>query len=555
MADHAPDPDPWEQVGALRDRVADLEAANERLLRRVSGIAEEAARSAERNRLNAAEAAALRKRLAFAESRVEALIASTSWRMTQPLRVVVGPLARASGLRRGVGPARAAPAAIPARTGPARRFPLAGDVAAHPALLDDPVAPLSASVSVIIPTWNAGRELGWLLRKLRAQRGLGGLEIIVVDSGSTDGTPDLAAALGCRVVPIDRAAFSHSAARNLGASLATGDLLLFMVQDAYPIGDDWLAGLARALLHPAREEDRLAALSCAEFCRADSEMIYDHMARGHYEFLGCADADRIGRLTTADQDGLRRQGQLSDVACLIPRALFETFLFHGRYAEDLTLGIRLIEAGHQLGMLSSIRVAHSHNRPASYYVRRVFVDVVFLVEVFSDFPFPPHHDAVGVVVAAAALWPLVAPIRASAGDPPARALERVIDRLRATRPPRVTEVEPADAAFGLAPLADWIGRLLVARDERGRGLTPAEARGAEALRDTVVARLTALHHYVAETWTVADAVAMAELDAAARKTLAMSLGAQLAFCHLADARRGGGDPLLAELRPLLLAGI
>ncbi len=605
---------------SLQERIDELEAVNGRLLRRIASLGEEQARSSERARLyaadarahqanakaheanarvheanartqaaearrQAADAATLRIQLADAQAHVQAIVASTSWRLTQPIRTIVDPLRR---IVRGRPPRQAF---IPPLPGPApqprwlqptappqpelqplaeavagpetprRRawpplgFPLPDELAAHPALLAEPPPPLTERVSVIIPTWNAGHELPWLIRKLQAQRGLGGLEIITVDSGSTDGTPDIAASLGCRVVPIDQASFSHSVARNLGASKATGDLLLFMVQDAYPVGDDWLLGLARCLLHPGREEDRVSALSCAEYCRTDSELIYDFMARTHYEFLGCGTADRVGRLTTLDHEGLRRQGQLSDVACLIPRDLFEKFEFEGRYAEDLTLGIRLIEAGYQLGMLSSIRVVHAHNRSAGYYVRRCFVDLVFLAQSFPDFTLPAGHEPVGAVAAAASLARLVPRFAADLRTGvPAKMLERVIDAWREEAMPKTVSASD-DGSFGFAPLQDWIARLHADRKLHGRTLSPTERRGAEALRDMVVARLVALHHYIAEAWPMADESAVAELGAAVMKTIAMSLGAHLACCHLTDAAHGQRDPLLAELKPLLLAGI
>ena len=550
MADVLPDRE------ALLARIAELEQINEHLRARLAGSAEEVGRAAERTRLHAANVDALRELLERAQAHVEALQSSTSWRVTWPIRALIEPLRRGAGRRRTVLRAAVPPSVERVRrTGPAAEFPLPGDVAAHPALLAETQPPLSASVSVVIPTWNAGAELHWLLRKLRAQRGLAAVEIILVDSGSSDGTPELGAALGCRVVPIDRATFSHSTARNLGASVATGDLLLFMVQDAYPLGDDWLAGMARALLHPAREADRLVAVSCVEFGRADSEMIYDQMARTHYEFLGCAEGDRIGRLTTPDQEALRRQGQLSDVACLIPRAIFEKFQFRGRYAEDLTLGIRLIEAGHQIAMLSSIRVAHAHHRPARYYVRRVFVDVVFLAGVFADFHIPLGSEPVGAAAAASALSRLVPALTPDPRVPPATMLEEVIKRIREAALPTSLGEPPQSVDFGFAPLGEWLGRLHTARATAGRVLSPAEQRGAAALREMVVGRLTGLHDFVALTWPVADAATVVELEAAIRKTLAMSLGAQLAFCHLGDVARGSADPLLAELKPLLLAGI
>ncbi len=51
-------------------------------------------------------------------------------------------------------------------------------------------------VSVVIPTLNAGPGFGELLEKVRAQEGDFEREVIVIDSGSTDGTVELARRYG-----------------------------------------------------------------------------------------------------------------------------------------------------------------------------------------------------------------------------------------------------------------------------------------------------------------------------------------------------------------------
>lgn len=254
---------------------------------------------------------------------------------------------------------------------------------------------IDAKISVVIPTLNAGSEFALMLRKLRSQKSIREIEIVVVDSGSKDATVAVALEANSKVVEITKEEFSHSYARNLGADHATGDYILFMVQDAYPIGSYWMYGMLRFLLDHA--DKKLAAVSCSEYSRSDSDMMYDSMINTHYRFLGCLESDRIGEFSGDDHMSLRSRGQLSDVSCLITRACFQEFRYRGNYAEDLDLGIRLIKSGMRVGMLASVKVIHSHNRPAYYYLKRSFVDVIFLVGLFDDFIVPTCQSLPGLL--------------------------------------------------------------------------------------------------------------------------------------------------------------
>jgi rhamnosyltransferase len=103
--------------------------------------------------------------------------------------------------------------------------------------------------SVIIPVLNPGPLLGPLVAALRAQT-LAPDEIIVVDSASADGSAALARALGCRVMPIARAAFDHGGTRQMAAESAGGDILVYLTQDALPADDGALAALVRPFADP-----------------------------------------------------------------------------------------------------------------------------------------------------------------------------------------------------------------------------------------------------------------------------------------------------------------
>src|SRR5215212_6246450 len=94
-----------------------------------------------------------------------------------------------------------------------------------------------ASVSVIVPTLNPGENLPRLLEGLASQRPRP-LEVIILDSASTDGSPERWSAAGFCVFHIERDEFNHGGTRNLGARRSKGNILVFMVQDAVP-ADEW----------------------------------------------------------------------------------------------------------------------------------------------------------------------------------------------------------------------------------------------------------------------------------------------------------------------------
>ena len=241
--------------------------------------------------------------------------------------------------------------------------------------------PYNGRVSVVIPTYNGAQELPALLAALRAQVQINDLEIVVIDSGSTDGTAELAEAYGANVVRIKQEDFSHSYARMLGATNATGEYLLFMTQDALPDRDDWVI----RMLQPCLISEAVA-VSCYETPKSDADLL-SHITVWNWKNVMSGGTDRITSLPKdTSYDSLRRNAQLSDNACLVKRSIYMELGGHrGAYAEDLDLGVRLLQTGYKLGILSSISVVHSHNRPAIYNFKRAIVDGVNIAKIFDDF--------------------------------------------------------------------------------------------------------------------------------------------------------------------------
>ena len=93
-----------------------------------------------------------------------------------------------------------------------------------------------ATASAVIPVKNGRRYLGELLSALE-QEGVD--EILVIDSGSDDGSVQIARRSGATVLEIPPDAFGHGRTRNLGAERTSGELICFLTQDATPI-PGWL---------------------------------------------------------------------------------------------------------------------------------------------------------------------------------------------------------------------------------------------------------------------------------------------------------------------------
>ncbi len=101
-------------------------------------------------------------------------------------------------------------------------------------------------ISVIIPARNEATLIPRVIGAVRAQRPADAeLDIIVVDDGSSDGTPAAARAAGASVLELAGAGGNPAAARNRGAAAATGDPLIFLDADCIP-AQGWLSAILAA---------------------------------------------------------------------------------------------------------------------------------------------------------------------------------------------------------------------------------------------------------------------------------------------------------------------
>jgi len=108
-------------------------------------------------------------------------------------------------------------------------------------------------VSVVVPAHNSPAQVAGCLAAIRASSG-SDVEIIVADDASTDETPEVARAAGARLVQLARNS-GPAAARNAGARVANGEVLLFLDQDVLAA-----PGTIERVVRTLQERPELAAI-------------------------------------------------------------------------------------------------------------------------------------------------------------------------------------------------------------------------------------------------------------------------------------------------------
>jgi rhamnosyltransferase len=104
-------------------------------------------------------------------------------------------------------------------------------------------------VSIIIRTYNEERYLNDLLNSINNQIINNHIiEIIVVDSGSTDNTLQIAKSYNCTIKKIEKINFSFGRSLNLGCATSNGEILIFISGHCIPANEFWLQNLINPII-------------------------------------------------------------------------------------------------------------------------------------------------------------------------------------------------------------------------------------------------------------------------------------------------------------------
>jgi rhamnosyltransferase len=103
--------------------------------------------------------------------------------------------------------------------------------------------------SVVIRAFNESKHIGRLLKGIEQQT-IKDVEVILVDSGSTDNTVEIAVSYGVRIVHIQPDEFTFGRSLNRGVEAATSEFVVIVSAHCFPVYPDWLEQLLKPFDDP-----------------------------------------------------------------------------------------------------------------------------------------------------------------------------------------------------------------------------------------------------------------------------------------------------------------
>lgn len=238
------------------------------------------------------------------------------------------------------------------------------------------------SVSVVIPVKNEVSNIKACLDGILSQSILV-REIIVIDSGSTDGTLDILNQYPLvKLIEIPSNEFNHGETRNLGVREATGDFVLLTVGDARPVNDKWIEELLNGFL-----DDEVVGVCGQQLVPHDKDKnpvdwyaFYSKPKIFRYQL----NKDEFEHLPPSKKREICR---FDDVNAMYRRkALIELPFRKTSYSEDVIWARDAIISGYAIVYTYKSRVFHYHREDSDFTLKRKFTTLYFSYRYFGYKP-------------------------------------------------------------------------------------------------------------------------------------------------------------------------
>ncbi|CAK0779587.1 rhamnosyltransferase [Gammaproteobacteria bacterium] len=221
--------------------------------------------------------------------------------------------------------------------------------------------------SIIIRTLNESQYLESLLQSIATQQTVGiHLEVVIIDSGSTDRTLEIAERHGCHIHHITRKEFSFGRSLNIGCAAACGDILVIISGHCVPIDKRWLQRLCQPLL-----DGQADYTYGRQLCGLDSY------------FSEC----RIFAKYYPEQSCIPQEGFFCNNAnAALLRGAWKRHRFDEEITglEDMELAQRLVRDGGRIAYVADAAVCHYHNETWRQVRRRFEREAIALQKIMPQ---------------------------------------------------------------------------------------------------------------------------------------------------------------------------
>ena len=219
---------------------------------------------------------------------------------------------------------------------------------------------LPKSVSVVMRSYNEAWALQDTLAALNAQAYPGDVELIIIDSGSSDGSEEIIKKFGPQIFhQIPKGTYVPGVVLNWGIRNARNEWVVFLNADACPADEHWLD----ELLKVAVETENLGAVFGRQIPRDDCWGVHAH------DYKRCFGPDR---------DSDKWDHFFSMVSCATRKSIWEAYPFREdlQYAEDDEWSRRMKAEGLEIAFAEKSVAIHSHNYTAKQAYKRAYGDML-----------------------------------------------------------------------------------------------------------------------------------------------------------------------------------
>lgn len=235
-------------------------------------------------------------------------------------------------------------------------------------------------VSVVIPVYNGIKTLPKLIDGIFQQTIFSQLEVVVIDSGSNDGSIEYLAQFDfVRFFRIEKSEFNHGKTRNFGIQNCSGSFVFMTVQDAWT-NDDRL--LEKMLIHFTNENIHAVCgnqivphdldKNPHEWHRHQDNPSFKVISFNHEEFQKLSPAELRSNCGWDNVISIYRKKSLLELP-------FEEIIF----GEDMLWAKMALEYGWSLVYDSSCLINHYHHNFSDYTYRRTLISKLFILKCFN----------------------------------------------------------------------------------------------------------------------------------------------------------------------------